>query len=66
MRCGRLSYLVVLLVTLGGCGRELSKTDLGTVVFEIPKVAGADKPYPMPQLGPPKEGDQDGAHGPSR
>jgi hypothetical protein len=48
----RLSASVILLVVLGGCGPELSKSDLGTVVFEIPQVAGSDKPYPMPQLGP--------------
>ena len=66
MQRGRLSYLVVLLVTLGGCGRELSKNDLGTVVFDVPKVAGADMPYQMPQLGTPKEGDQDRHHRPSR
>jgi hypothetical protein len=45
----------MLLVTLGGCGPELSKSDLGTVIFEVPKVSGADKPYPMPKLTPPDE-----------
>jgi hypothetical protein len=43
--------IAVLLAILGGCGPELSKSDLGTVVFEVPKVAGADKPYEMPKLG---------------
>jgi hypothetical protein len=47
--------LLILLVSLGGCGPALSKDDLGTVGFEIPKVAGADEPYQMPQLGPPTE-----------
>jgi hypothetical protein len=47
--------LLVLLVSLGGCGPELSKSDLGTVPFEDPKIPGADKPYEMPQLGPPAE-----------
>jgi hypothetical protein len=47
--------LAIFVVILGGCGRELSKSDLGTVVFDVPKVAGADKPYPMPKLGPPAE-----------
>ena len=42
--------------SLAGCGPELSKNDLGTVVFEVPKVAGADQPYQMPQLGPPESG----------
>jgi hypothetical protein len=44
--------LVVLLLALGGCGPQLSKSDLGTVVFEVPKVAGSDEPYFMPQLAP--------------
>jgi hypothetical protein len=47
--------LLVLLVLLAGCGPALSKSDLGTVVFEVPKLAGAEEPYPMPQLGPPVE-----------
>jgi hypothetical protein len=35
----------------GGCGRAASDEDLGTVVFEIPKVPGADTPFSMPELG---------------
>jgi hypothetical protein len=47
--------LAIFVIVLGGCGAELSRSDLGTVVFEVPRVAGADKPYPMPKLGPPNE-----------
>jgi hypothetical protein len=47
--------LAILLLFLNGCGPAWSKQDLGTVVFEVPKVAGADQPYRMPQLGPPLE-----------
>jgi hypothetical protein len=40
------------MVFVTGCGGpELSKHELGTVMFEVPKVAGADKPYIMPELG---------------
>jgi hypothetical protein len=46
-------FLLILLVAVPGCGPELSKTDLGHVVSEPPKAEDADKPYPMPQLGPP-------------
>jgi hypothetical protein len=53
--------LVILLVSLGGCGPELSKEDLGTVVFEVPKIAGAEEPYQMPQLGPPTK-EEEGQH----
>lgn len=51
----RLGVLAVFMLILGGCGPELSKSDLGNVVFEVPKVAGADKPYVMPKLGTPDE-----------
>jgi hypothetical protein len=47
-----LSLILGVLVTLAttGCGSLMSSKDLGTVVNEIPKVEGADKPYEMPQL----------------
>jgi len=48
----RSAGLALVLISMFGCGPELSKQDLGTVVFEVPKVAGSDEPYPMPQLGP--------------
>ena len=48
-------------LSLTGCDTKLSKTDLGTVVFEVPTVAGAAEPYQMPQLGTPEDG-KDGAH----
>jgi hypothetical protein len=47
--------LLLILVALSGCGPQLSKEELGSVVFEVPKLAGSDEPYKMPQLGPPLE-----------
>jgi len=44
--------LLMVLLSLGGCGPHLSSSELGTVVFEVPKVSGSDEPYLMPQLGP--------------
>ena len=41
---------LLLPASLSGCGPAVSKTDLGTVIFQIPAVPGADTPYPMPQL----------------
>jgi hypothetical protein len=59
-------YLALLLtgLSLAGCGAELSKADLGTVVFEMPKVSGTEGPYEMPQLGPPatEKGEASGSH----
>ena len=57
----RSSVTLLLLLLLGGCGPALSKTDLGTVVFEVPKVPDAGA-YSMPQLGPPEDQDQDDEH----
>ena len=54
MRYRHILFLVPLL-GLGGCGPQLSQSDLGTMVFELPQVAGAEEPYKMPQLGPPLE-----------
>lgn len=43
----------------GGCNSTSPPTDLGTTVFETPKVDGADEPYPLPRLGPPVEESDD-------
>jgi hypothetical protein len=53
----RFGILLLFLLAVVGCGPHLSQSELGKVVFEVPKVAGADEPYPMPQLGPPKDDD---------
>ena len=53
MQC-RLCFLALLtLPFISGCGPELSQDDLGTVIYAVPKVAGSEEPYPMPQLTPP-------------
>jgi len=41
---------------MAGCGAQLSKADLGTVIFEVPNVPGTEEPYQMPQLGPSEDG----------
>jgi hypothetical protein len=56
--------LLLLAVSMGGCGTELSRAELGTVLFEVPKVAGADEPYQMPQLGPPLPEEEEHGHRP--
>jgi hypothetical protein len=47
---GTLLALALLCLGPSGCESEVSKGDLGTVVFEVPKVPGAEKPYVFPQL----------------
>ena len=55
MRCWL--YLAAFLtgVSAAGCGAQLSKADLGTVIFEVPKVAGTDGPYQMLELAAPQD-----------
>jgi hypothetical protein len=38
---------------IGGCGPHLSSKECGTIVEGVPQVPGADKPFEMPELGPP-------------
>jgi hypothetical protein len=51
--------LFCLLIAFGiaGCGPAISEKDMGTIIYEVPKVEGADKPYEMPELGPVREQD---------
>lgn len=49
--CWATFCLAGLCVALAGCESEVSRGDLGEVIFRLPDVPGADKPYPMPQLG---------------
>lgn len=37
-----------------GCQKDASRDDLGTVIYRIPQVPGADKAYPLPPLAPEK------------
>jgi hypothetical protein len=39
-----------LLLSIVGCEQRIPKEELGTVVFEVPAVPGAEKPPPMPEL----------------
>jgi hypothetical protein len=46
-----LGLLIGLIMT--GCGPAVSNKDMGTVIYEIPHVQGADEPYKMPQINTP-------------
>ncbi len=47
-------FLIALLTALlTGCGPSIDTEDLGTIVFEVPQVEGADQPYELPpEAGP--------------
>lgn len=40
---------------LSGCGPAVSPNELGTVVYTVPDVPGAEKPYSIPDIPPPPE-----------
>jgi hypothetical protein len=44
---------------LPGCGPAVSKSDLGTIVTELPKVKGVEKPFEMKKLAPTKGQESD-------
>jgi hypothetical protein len=46
-----LGLFIALVIT--GCGPAVSNKDMGKIIYEIPHVQGADKPYDMPKLESP-------------
>ncbi len=54
---GWLLCLLIAFLTLG-CGPAISEKDMGAVIYEVPKVKGADQPYEMPELAPWQEEDE--------
>lgn len=48
---GDLALGLVLGAAVTGCGPAVSEKDLGKIVFELPKIPGADQPYPLPESG---------------
>ena len=47
-----IALLLVLSIALAmtGCGPSVSSKDLGTIIYKIPHVQGADKPYELPKV----------------
>ena len=43
------NVIALAIVCCHGCGPKLEPEDLGTVVFELPRVPGADRAYPLPE-----------------
>ena len=58
---GLLLLLLIFVISPAGCGPALSQNDLGTVIFDMSQVPGADAPYRMPQLEAPAQPDKDQA-----
>ncbi len=49
-----LGFLGILMVA-PGCGPAVAKNELGTIVYDVPKVPGAEKLFPIPDVAPPLE-----------
>lgn len=48
-----LLLVLLLIAILTGCGPSIDTRDLGTIVFEVPQVPGADQPFELPpEAGP--------------
>jgi|GEM_PF-2401690 len=45
-----------LATSIVGCGPTVSHSDLGTIVYEVPTIPGAEEPYRLPDLPPPPPG----------
>ncbi|HID74926.1 MAG TPA: hypothetical protein EYP56_02905 [Planctomycetaceae bacterium] len=43
---------------LAGCGPAVSEEELGEVIHEVPEIAGADEPFPIPQIEAPSDEQQ--------
>ena len=46
---------LLLAIATSGCGPNVSRSDLGTIVSEVPTVAGADEPYRFPIVPNPQK-----------
>lgn len=53
IRFSRQAVLLLAFLPLYGCGPEVSRDELGEVVFEVPVVPGAEEAYPLPNLNAP-------------
>ncbi|MGD0655548.1 MAG: hypothetical protein ABSA16_14495 [Thermoguttaceae bacterium] len=52
-----LLFGLLIALTVIGCGPAVSSKDMGTIIYEIPRVQGADKPYELPQIITPHKED---------
>jgi len=61
--------LVAMVGATLGCGPEVPREQLGHVVFEVPVVPGAEKPYPLempPEQAPPPDAAQPAGAAPGK
>ena len=42
--------LLLICAVLPGCEPNLNEQEYGRIIYEVPKVDGANRPYPLPQL----------------
>lgn len=49
----RLTLLGLLAAAVAGCGPAVSTSNFGRVLYEVPDVKAAEKPYEFPDKAPP-------------
>lgn len=50
LRVPALGLAALLLLTASGCEKRLDPAEYGQVIYELPKIEGADQPFPLPKL----------------
>ena len=48
--CVTVGFGLAALLLLGGCEQKVPKEELGTIIYEVPKVPGSEQPFKIPQL----------------
>jgi hypothetical protein len=43
-------FLLLTSAVLAGCEPKLPEQQFGQIIYDVPKVKGADRPYPLPQI----------------
>jgi hypothetical protein len=52
--------LPLALALAGGCQQKLDPQEYGQIIPDLPKIKGAQKRYPLPQLEEPEESQPEG------
>ena len=55
LQAAGLSFLTAGCVAIAGCQKRLDPGEYGEIIYRSPKVAGVEKPYPLPELDEPEE-----------
>jgi hypothetical protein len=60
LRSAVAGLLLLASAVLLGCEPKLDEQQYGQIIYDVPKINGADRPYPLPQLEDPEEKPNEG------